>query len=87
MNRKQRKTKKPRRRPFLKVHRALGGRIRRLREKKGWDLESFARLCKISHGQMEKIERGEKQKLTFSMLANLARNLGVSVWRLFEGIA
>jgi ribosome-binding protein aMBF1 (putative translation factor) len=69
-----------------RVQVALGRRIRRLREQKGWAQERFAAVCKIDRSYMGQIERGNVN-LTLATMELIARKLGISVYRLLNGIA
>jgi transcriptional regulator with XRE-family HTH domain len=66
--------------------RALGKRIRELRQKKGWSQSAFASLCSIDPSYVSRIERGNTN-LRYSILYIIARKLEVSLFSLLESIS
>jgi transcriptional regulator with XRE-family HTH domain len=68
------------------IQRKLGGRIRKLRSRKGWSQEQFAAVSGLHRTYIGAVERGEKN-LTISTLHTLARTLDTSISQLFRGIA
>jgi len=68
------------------AHKALGQRIKRLRQKKGLSQNDFAAMCGIGPRYVAKIEQGETT-LPFSVLTQIAENLDVTVFALLKGIA
>src|ERR671913_396640 len=59
----------------------LGGRVRRLRRRRGLTLEELAGLSGVSRAMISKLERGEKNP-TLVVAAKLAEGLGVTLSRL-----
>lgn len=57
---------------------SLGSRIRKLREKKGLDLKSFAKQIEMSEEAVESIEQNRSQPL-IGELIRMAKALGVNV--------
>ena len=68
------------------IQRQLGGRIRKLRQTKGWSQEEFAAISGFHRTYIGAVERGEKN-LTISTIHILAKSLDTTVARLFRGIA
>jgi len=66
--------------------RALGARIRELRQAKGWSQTAFASMCGIDPSYVSKIEHGE-MNLRCSVLQIIANTLEISVFSLLEPIA
>jgi transcriptional regulator with XRE-family HTH domain len=66
--------------PFLKK---LGGRIRRLRDRKGLSQEALADLARLDRSYMSGIERGIRN-VSILNLVKIARALGLHVTSLFE---
>lgn len=62
--------------------RALGTRIRTLREAKGWSQEELANRAGVDRSYMSGIERGVRNPSALK-LADLARALGVPTASLF----
>jgi transcriptional regulator with XRE-family HTH domain len=62
--------------------RALGSRIRTLREAKGWSQEELADRAAVDRSYMSGIERGVRNPSALK-LADLARALGVPTASLF----
>ena len=56
----------------------LGGRVRRLRRRRGLTLEELAGLSGVSRAMISKLERGEKNP-TLVVAAKLAEGLGVTL--------
>lgn len=63
----------------------LGGRIRRLRIRKGYTQESFADKCGLHRNFMGAVERGE-QNLTLKSLQVIASGLGTTMAKLLSGL-
>src|SRR5215204_2069828 len=59
----------------------LGGRVRRLRRRRGLTLEELAEISGVSRAMISKLERGEKNP-TLVVAAKLAEGLGVTLSRL-----
>lgn len=68
------------------AHKALGQRVRRLRQKKGMSQEAFAAKCGIGTRYVARIEMGETT-LPFSVLTQLAEGLDTTLFALLKGIA
>jgi transcriptional regulator with XRE-family HTH domain len=66
--------------------RALGRRIRELRETKGWSQAEFASMCGVGASYLQGIERGETDPRC-SVLRNIATTLGISIFSLLEPVA
>jgi transcriptional regulator with XRE-family HTH domain len=67
------------------VQRALGFRIRQLREEKGLTQTNFAKLCGLHRSHLGEIERG-RSNMTLSSLLSIARILRVNLSVLFLDI-
>lgn len=67
------------------LQKALGNRIRSLREQRGWALRNLADAAGTSVSQIGKMERGECN-VTLTTLLPVAEKLGISVYALFRGI-
>ena len=67
------------------LQKALGRRIRDLRQKKGFSQESFADHCRLHRTYMGAIERGE-HNLTIQTALTIARGLDITVSKLLAGI-
>lgn len=61
----------------------IGGRIKQLREARGWTLESLAERSGVSRSNISLIERGESSP-TATVLDRLGAGLGVTLASLFE---
>ena len=70
----------------MQIQKAMGNRIRELRQRKGWSQEEFADLCDIHRSHMGEIERGETNA-TLSTLLAITDQLGITLSALFKGIA
>jgi transcriptional regulator with XRE-family HTH domain len=81
MQGKKRATKKP----VSEAHQKLGGRVRQLRDKRGWSQEGFAHEGGLGRSFTGAIERGEKD-VRLSTLLKLAKTLGVSLSQLLKGV-
>src|SRR5262249_27847598 len=57
----------------------LGKKIEGLRTKRGWSQHELARQPGVRQALLSELERGKKTDTTGSVLARLARTLGVSV--------
>ena len=68
--------------PILK---ALGQRIRELRDKRGFSQESFADHCGVHRTFIGTIERGETN-LSFRNLAKMAAGLEITIAKLVAGV-
>ena len=67
------------------VMKALGSKIRKRREKKGWPQDSFAKLCGLARGHLSRIERGEINA-RLGTLVQIAGGLNMTVSELFQGV-
>ena len=65
--------------------RALGKRIRELRQQKGWSQTAFASRCRIDPSYVSRIEQGEMNPRC-SVLQTIANKLEVSVFALLERV-
>jgi transcriptional regulator with XRE-family HTH domain len=65
--------------------RGLGWRLRQLRESKGWTQEVLAGRAGLDRSYVAGIEAGLRNPSTRA-LARLARALGVTLAKLFEGV-
>lgn len=66
------------------THKELfGGRIKSLREAKGWTQEKLAEKMDISSNYLSSMERG-KENPTFDMLIKFADALKVEMWEIFD---
>jgi transcriptional regulator with XRE-family HTH domain len=66
--------------PYLK---RLGGRIRQLREAKGWNQERFAAEADIDRSYAHGLEHG-RRNITVLKLLQIAKTLGVKVADFFS---
>lgn len=66
--------------------RALGWRVRQLRESKGWTQEILAARAGLDRSYIAGIEAGLRNPST-KALARIARALGVTLAALFEGVS
>jgi transcriptional regulator with XRE-family HTH domain len=64
---------------------ALGGRIRELRLKRGYSQEAFADHCGVHRTFMGTVERGESN-LSFTNLAKVASALDITLSGLLSGV-
>ena len=62
---------------------ALGGAIRRIREKKGISQEQLALLADVDRSYMGRVERGDNN-VAILTLAKIAKALGVSLAKLMQ---
>lgn len=67
----------------MDINALIGGRIRQLREARGWSLESLAERSGVSRSNISLIERGESSP-TATVLDRLGAGLGVTLASLFE---
>jgi transcriptional regulator with XRE-family HTH domain len=58
---------------------ALGGRIKELRERRGWSQSELARRAHVRQALLSALETGRQPDTTGSVLRRLARTLGVSI--------
>lgn len=65
--------------------RALGNRIRALRQSKEWSLEELAERAALHSTYLSSLERGHRNP-TLNVLVALARALSVSLPKLMDGI-
>ena len=65
--------------------RALGERIRELRQAQGYSQEGFADKCGVHRTFMGTVERGESN-LSFQNIVKVATTLGVSLSSLFKDL-
>lgn len=65
--------------------RALGWRVRQLREAKGWTQEILAGRAELDRSYVAGIEAGLRNPST-KALARIARALGIKLSVLFEGV-
>jgi transcriptional regulator with XRE-family HTH domain len=66
--------------------RALGKRIRELRQEKGWTQAAFASMCRIDPSYVSRIEQGEMNPRC-SVLQTIANKLQISIFSLLGPIA
>ena len=66
--------------------RALGKRIRELRQEKGWSQTAFASMCRVDPSYVSRIEQGGMNPRC-SVLQTIANKLEVSIFSLLEPIA
>lgn len=75
---------------YAREARALGRRLRALREAKGWTLERSAERCDLDLKHLQKIEAGQLN-VTLVTLVRLSKGLGCSMADLFargvEGVS
>ncbi len=71
-------------RPMKAVQSRLGCRVRELRTARGWTQEDLAARARKHPTYIGGIERGERNP-TLTVLADLARALGVSLPALLDG--
>jgi transcriptional regulator with XRE-family HTH domain len=72
-----------RRDPFLI---AVGGRVRHLREVRGWTQEAFARRADVDRSYVAGIETGMRNP-SIKAVAKIARGLGITLATLFDTVA
>ena len=70
----------------LAVQKALGARIRKLRREKHVSQKGFAELCGLHRSHTGQVERGEAN-VTLSTILVVAKQLEITVFELFNGIA
>jgi transcriptional regulator with XRE-family HTH domain len=63
---------------------AVGARVRKLRDEKGWNFDAFVEECGLGRGYVSELERGMVVP-TVTSLAKLARALEVTVADLVLG--
>lgn len=64
---------------------AAGGRIRRERESRGWNLEELARRCGVSEDVCRRLEAGDDGVFTPEVLLRLSAQLEVTTDYLLSG--
>jgi transcriptional regulator with XRE-family HTH domain len=57
----------------------LGERIKAVRELRGWNQQELSRRAHVRQALISELESGKKADTTGSVLARLARTLGVSI--------
>jgi len=67
------------------VLRALGERIRELREQKHWSQEEFADLCGLHRTAVGFLERAERNP-RLDTLMTISKGLGITVSELLQGL-
>lgn len=67
----------------MDINALIGGRIKQLREARGWSLEALAERSGVSRSNISLIERGESSP-TATVLDRLGAGLGVTLASLFE---
>lgn len=67
----------------MDINALIGGRVRQLREARGWSLEALAERSGVSRSNISLIERGESSP-TATVLDRLGAGLGVTLAALFE---
>lgn len=67
----------------MDINGLIGGRIRQLREARGWSLEALAERSGVSRSNISLIERGQSSP-TATVLDRLGAGLGVTLASLFE---
>ena len=65
--------------------RLIGGRIRKIREDKGWSQEKLADECNLHRTYIGAIERGGRN-ITILNLIRVARALGITSSELLKGV-
>lgn len=71
---------------LLAIQKALGTRVAQLRKAKQASQEAFAYSCGLHRSHMGEIERGESN-FTLGTLLLLAKQLGITIFELFKGVA
>jgi len=71
--------------PPRRIHKALGARIRRLRQKKGLTRRQLAHLCHLRPRYLGQIERGN-HNVRLLHLRKITRGLDITIERLLKGI-
>src|SRR2546426_12785828 len=57
----------------------LGERIKRLRERRGWNQRELARRAQVDHAWIYRLENGERHNISLDAAKRLATALGVSL--------
>jgi transcriptional regulator with XRE-family HTH domain len=57
----------------------LGERIKRLRERYGWNQRELARRAQVDHAWIYRLENGERHNISLDAAKRLATALGVSL--------
>lgn len=65
---------------------AFGDKLKRLRKARKISLQQLSDLCGVSPSYISRLERNEKQSLSFPILVALANALKVDVLTLAEGL-
>ncbi len=63
----------------------FGDRLRRLREKKGFNQLQFSEKCGIENSHLSRLEAGKREPCLY-ILELLAKGLGVSISELMRGV-
>lgn len=72
------KTKKKIDPDFHKFSKSLGSEIRRIREERGWTLESVDERGNIGWRHLQKIETGKNLNITLETLFSICKTLKIS---------
>jgi transcriptional regulator with XRE-family HTH domain len=56
----------------------IGERLRRARERRGWNQRELARNAHVDHAWVSRLESGEKQNVSLDVARRLALALGIS---------
>ncbi len=85
MNKKRKPPKPPSRRTGSSelVSSQLSARVKKLREQKGWSLETLSAACGVSRAMLSQIERGQVNP-TLAVTFNIARAFEMSIGELVE---
>lgn len=67
----------------MDINTLIGGRVKQLREARGWSLEALAERSGVSRSNISLIERGQSSP-TATILDRLGAGLGVALASLFE---
>src|SRR6266851_557238 len=57
----------------------LGERIKRLRERRGWNQRELARRAQVDNAWIHRLENGERHNISLDAAKRLATTLGVSL--------
>jgi transcriptional regulator with XRE-family HTH domain len=58
---------------------SVGERIKRLRERRGWNQRELARRAQVDHAWIHRLENGERHNISLDAAKRLATTLGVSL--------